>query len=331
MKPTLEHWSRIADLARFAPTPHNTQPFRILARDANSADVILLRDRLLPREDHGNLYMASAFGVLAVAMRFAARQLGLELDVSPDVTIDPATLHTSGERVTIGTATITGSCAAAPSSDLLTVRRTSRIPYNDLVVDSSAIHAFDKVVGDRGHRFLQYDDAAVVDRILRLNANAIVDNLHFDEEREEISSWYRTGTTPTFGDGLWEKPMNQPAWEIRTAFNFPHLFHLPLFRQFAVHRYLRTQRGTRHIGLLCGPFRRPGELFSAGETLMNLWLEMARVGVYMQPMGSMLTNPHYASKIARTFGADDCWLVFRFGYGGPPPQAPRLQSILVNE
>ena len=331
MAPTLEHWSRIADLARHAPTPHNTQPFRIRPRDANSADVIVMRERLLPREDHGNRYMASALGILAVTMRLAARQLGLELDVSPDLTIDPATLHTSGERVVIGTATITGTCAALPNSDLLATRRTSRVPYDDRVVGPSVVNAFDAVVTDGGHRFLQYVDTITVKRILRLNADAIVDNLHFDDEREEISHWYRTGTTPVFGDGLWQKPMNQPAWEIRAAFAFPHLFHLPVFREFAVHRYLRTQRGTRHIGLLCGPFYRPAELFSAGETFMNLWLQMARTGVYMQPMGSMLTNPRYAAEIARTFDVDDCWLVFRFGYGDPPPRAPRLQSILINE
>lgn len=275
--------------------------------------------------------MVSAFGILAVTMRLAARQLGLELAVSQDLAIDPATLHTSGERIVVGTAVVTGTCTALPPSDILTVRRTSRVPYHDRLVKASTIHAFSSEATAGGHRFLSYDEPSVVNRILRLNADAIVDNLHFEEERREISHWYRTGATPEFGDGLWQEPMNQPAWEIRSAFAFPHLFHLPVFRQFAVHRYLRTQRGTRHIGLLCGPFRRPAELYSAGEALMNLWLEMARAGVYMQPMGSMLTNPSYAAQIAHTFDVDDCWLVFRFGYGDPPPQAPRLQSILINE
>ena len=45
--------------------------------------------------------------------------------------------------------------------------------------------------------------------------------------------------------------------------------------------------------------------------LIALWLEMAAHDVYMQPMGSMLTNPKYAAAIARRFGVDDCWLVLR--------------------
>jgi hypothetical protein len=101
--------------------------------------------------------------------------------------------------------------------------------------------------------------------------------------------------------------------------------------QFAVQRYLRTQRGTRHIALLCGPFAQWPELTHAGHMLMDLWLEMARLDVYMQPMGSMLTNPRYAAEIARRFGVSDCWLVFRFGHSDPPPRAPRLETILINE
>jgi hypothetical protein len=65
--------------------------------------------------------------------------------------------------------------------------------------------------------------------------------------------------------------------------------------------------------------------------LLDVWLEMARHDIYMQPMGSMLTNAKYAAEIATRFAVDDCWLVFRFGYSDPPPRAPRLENILINE
>jgi hypothetical protein len=50
----------------------------------------------------------------------------------------------------------------------------------------------------------------------------------------------------------------------------------------------------------------------------------------MQPMGSMLTNPHYVAELARRFECDDCWLVLRLGYSKPPARAPRLESILLD-
>src|SRR4051794_12020229 len=100
-------WDSIASLARLAPTPHNTQPFRILPRDDREADLVGLTERFLPREDHGNLYVGSAFGVFASTMELAARHFGRTLEVTPASGIDPASLTDSAGRVVLGRATIT--------------------------------------------------------------------------------------------------------------------------------------------------------------------------------------------------------------------------------
>jgi hypothetical protein len=164
---------------------------------------------------------------------------------------------------------------------------------------------------------------------LKLNAEAIIDNLQLADEREEIRAWHRLGKTPEFGDGLWQEPMNQPAWELWSAFAAPSAFRLPGLKGFAVQRYLRTQRGTGHVALLCGQFKAWPELYRAGRLLLDVWLEMARHHVYMQPMGSMLTNPYYVAEIAKRFGVSDCWLVVRLGYSDVPPRAPRLENIVI--
>jgi hypothetical protein len=324
-------WEAIASLARLAPTPHNTQPFRILPRDDHSADLVALTERFLPREDHGNRYVLASFGTFAASLERSARHFGHTLTVTPVVELNPATVTDRRARVVLGSATITGACMPDTNDHLLEVRRTSRLPYHRRAVDTQAISAMVRVAAQGGHRFIAYDDPGIVASLLRLNAEAVVDNLQLDDEREEIRGWYRLGTTPENGDGLWQAPMNQPAWEISAAFRIPHLFGWPGLRQFAVRRYLRTQRGTRHVGLLCGTFDRWPELYTGGRVLLDVWLEMARQDVYMQPMGSMLTNPKYADEIARRFGVGDCWLVFRFGYSDPPPRAPRLENILINE
>jgi hypothetical protein len=321
-------WESIASLARLAPTPHNTQPFRILPRDDETADLVALTDRFLPREDHGNLYVSSAFGIFCSTVERAARHHGYVLEAVPVPGIIPADI-TKSARATLGIATITNTCEPEPQFPLLDVRRTSRLPYHDRPIAFDALTAFERVAAEYGHRFLGYDDPSIVRWLLRLNAEAIIDNLTLDDEREEIRRWYRVGRTPEFGDGLWQEPMNQPGWELRAAFLAPNAFQWPGLRQFARHRYLQTQRGTRHIALVCGAFTTWTELTRAGRMLMDLWLEMARDDVYMQPMGSMLTNPKYSAEIARRFGVDDCWLVVRLGYSDPPPRAPRLESILI--
>jgi hypothetical protein len=325
-----EVWAQIAALARLAPTPHNTQPFRIRPRGDGHAELVLLTERLLPAEDHGNLYVTSAFGIFAVALERAARSLGLALEVAPVTELDPAALPGPGARVVLGEARLAGRVAPEPAA-LLEARRTSRLPYHDRAVLPDTLAALESAAAAGGHRFVHHGEAEIVGPLLHLNAQAIIDNLQLAEEREEIRGWHHLGTTPEEGDGLWCGPMNQPAWELWSAFAVPRLFRLPLMRPFAVRRYLRTQRGTRHVALVCGTFRRWPELYAAGRMLMDLWLEMARHQVYMQPMGSMLTNPRYAAEIARRFGVDDCWLVVRLGYSDPPPRAPRLRSILLDE
>jgi hypothetical protein len=330
-------WESIASLARLTPTAHNTQPFRIRPRGDRSADLIALTERFLPREDHGNRYVVSSFGVFAGVLERVARHFGHALRVTPVAELDPAAVTASGPRVVLGSATITGACTPVPSAELLGQRRTSRLPYHDRLVDGSAVEAFARIAarggGGKGgsHRFFAHNDPGVVASVLRLNAEAIIDNLQIDSERKEIHDWSRFGETPETGDGLWEKPMNQPGWELRAAFALPSVFRWPGLRQLAVGRYLRTQLGTRHIGLLCGPFERWPDLYAAGHVLLEVWLEMARREIYMQPMGSLLTNPHYAAEIARRFGVDDCWLIVRFGYSDLPPRAPRLETILIDE
>lgn len=324
-------WQEIARLARLAPTPHNTQPFRIRPRGNERAELLLVTDRLLPREDHGNLYVASSFGIFAATLERAARHFGCDVVVMPIAELDVARLPEQGPLVLVGEAHLRGNVTPEPAEELLDARRTSRLPYHDRAIDPATLSALSAVTARGGHRGIFHDAPEIVSGVLRLNAEAVIDNLQLGDERKEIEGWHRLGKTPAHGDGLWREPMNQPAWELWSAFAAPWLFRLPGFRQLAVERYLQTQRGTRHIALICGAFRSWAELCGAGRMLLELWLEMQRHDIYMQPMGSMLTNPRYVAEIARRFECDDCWLMLRLGYSERPARAPRLQSILIDE
>jgi len=321
-------WEQIGSLARLAPTPHNTQPFRIRPHGAR-AELLLLKDRLLPREDHGNLYVAASFGTFAAGLERAAGHFGHALRVTPVAQLDVARLETLGREIVVGTAELVSSITPQPAALELAARRTSRLPYHDRAIAPAALSALSRVSERYGHRFIHHHEPEIVQPLLRLNAEAIIDNLQLADEREEIRGWHRLGNTPEFGDGLWQEPMNQAAWELWSAFALPSAFKLPGLRSFALARYLATQRGTRHVALLCGRFKEWPELYQAGRLLLELWLQMVKDEVYMQPMGSMLTNPHYVAEIAERFACDDCWLVVRLGYSDVPPRSPRLESIVV--
>ncbi len=322
-------WGQISNLARWTPSPHNTQPFRIRPTDDGRAELLCVCDRMLPEEDHGNLYLAAAFGTFAVGLELAAARCGHEISIEPASDIEPASLYQAGTHRVMGHAVLSPSGATHLLAEFLEPRRTSRLQYDGRRVDVRCIEGLTRVANEHGQRFLSYDDPTRVQWVLNTNTQAIIDNLQITNERQEIRQWYRRGATPETGDGLWQVPMNQSSWEMTSAFSTPWLLKLPGIRGFVGRRFLKTQDGTRGVGLLCGPFQTWPELYAAGRMLMEFWLEMARFDVYMHPYGSMLTNPRFAAAVAQKFGVKDAWLIFRFGYSEVPPRSPRLASLLM--
>ena len=325
-------WTQIAALARLAPTPHNTQPFRIRPLNARVAQILALPERMLPVEDTDNRYVLASFGIFAETLECAARHCGLELQVRPVEDLDTSTAAPGAWPVLLGCAEILGQREPEDTARILEARRTSRLPYHDRAVAPPVLAELAELAAAHGHAFESFDDPQTVRDVLRRNAMAILENNLKPDELAELRSWVRVGLhTPQLGDGLWIGPLNQPGWEVRLALALPRLFLLPGIVQVARARYLRTQAGTRHVAILRGRFRTWPELVEAGRLLMRLWLAMTRHGVYMLPFGSMITNAPCNRYLCERFSADDIWFILRFGYSPPPPRAPRLASVLWGE
>jgi hypothetical protein len=324
-------WHELAELARLAPTPHNTQPFRIRPLNARVAQVVILRERMLPVEDTGNLYVLSSFGIFAETLARAGRHFGLEVTVTPYPDVEPSAIEPGTGPVVLGLVQVQGRCAAEDQRTILEARRTSRLPYEDRLVDRRALEDFASIAASHGHRFECFSEPFVVRDVLKRNVRALLENNLKTGELEELRRWIRIADTPAIGDGLWSGPLNQPRWEMRLALKFPRLFVVPGISSLATARYLRTQAGTRHIAILRGPFGSWPDLVAAGRMLMQLWLAMTRHGVSMLPFGSMITNSHCNHYLRERFSADDIWFILRFGYSPVPPKAPRLASVLLGE
>jgi hypothetical protein len=321
-------WQELGELARLAPTPHNTQPFRIRPLNARLAQIVILRERMLPVEDTSNLYVLSAFGIFAETLECAGRHFGLEVRVTPDEAVEPAAIEPGAGPVVLGRVEVTGRCPPEEQRAVLEARRTSRLPYEDRLVDPRALGEFASIAASYGHRFESFSAPSIVREVLRRNVRALLENNLKTGELAELRRWIRIADTPAIGDGLWPGPMNQPRWEMRLALEYPRLFLVPGVANLAIAKYLRTQAGTRHIAILRGPFGSWPELVAAGRMLMRLWLAMTRQGVYMLPFGSMITNSDCNRYLRERFVADDIWFILRFGYSALPPKAPRLESVL---
>ena len=326
---SLDVWERISELARLAPTPHNTQPYRLRPVSEVEAEIVLLPSRLLPVEDRGNRYVYAALGIFAEALVLAARAHGRLAEVVPGAY--PGVLALGDPDTVVGRVVLGGETAASDDAAiaLLTSRRTSRLRYHPKPVDAAGQAKLVAIAADAGHRLQIQSEPARVDDLLRQNAWALLDNLQIRDDRREIQRWVRFGDTPKHGDGLWQVPLGQPAWELQLGFLLPWLFRLPGLSHLTAWRIRRTMLGTQHVALLSGPFREWTDVIGAGRVLMRLWLEMAAQGVSMHPFGSTLTNPTHARIIGEKFGEPDGWLIFRFGFSESPPTAPRLPTLVI--
>jgi hypothetical protein len=322
-------WQSISSLARYSPTPHNTQPFRIRPLGPKSAHLVILEERMLPVEDAGNRYVMASFGIFAETVERAARHFGVELFVTAYDCVIPGQLGRGRGPVVIGRAEIVGSCEPEDQGHLLGARRTSRLPYENRPVPPHVLTQFGAIAKGQGHEFLSFDDPAIVRDVLSRNVKALLQNNLKAAELAELRRWIRIAETPEQGDGLWCGPMNQPPWEMRLALAAPWMFVMPVIRELTRLKYLRTQAGTRHVAILRGAFKSWPELVRAGRMLMQLWLSMAEHDIYMLPLGSMITNARCHAYLKKKLSADDIWFIMRFGYSAVPPRAPRLASILM--
>ncbi len=221
-------WQSISSLARYAPTPHNTQPFRIRPLSSRSAHVVILEERMLPVEDSGNLYVMSSFGIFAETVERAARHFGAEIRVTAYDCVRPGELGRGQGPVVIGRAEVVGSCEEEEQGHLLGARRTSRLPYENRLVPPHVLNEFGAIAKHHGHEFLSFDDPVIVRDVLSRNVKALLRNNLNAAELAELRRWIRIAEIPEQGDGLWSGPMNQPPWEMRLALAAPWMFVMPV-------------------------------------------------------------------------------------------------------
>ena len=89
--------------------------------------------------------------------------------------------------------------------------------------------------------------------------------------------------------------------------------------------FLYSTRGTRTVGWIQGPWSTPEEWYEAGRMFMRFWLELTRNGLYLQPYGSVITNPTAHALMTDKLEVDksqgEVWLLLRLGYCPPPPRS----------
>src|ERR671930_1204620 len=120
-------WTDLIDLARWAPSPHNIQTWKVRPLSDRRAELLYDPERTLPATDPGGAFTKAGLGVFAEILAVAAAATGRSLEIDwTAFELDsraPAPGRVASLRLTDG-----GSDSLDAS--LIPRRRTSRLPYD---------------------------------------------------------------------------------------------------------------------------------------------------------------------------------------------------------
>lgn len=327
-------WLDLVEDARLAPSPHNTQPWRVVPRSPREADLYAPVDRLLPVEDPDGRFLTAGTGIFLETAAVAAAARGLRLDVEPLFPQLGAEASEPAHVARLALRDAAGSNGEFPL-ELLERRRTSRLPYDGRPAPEGALGDLGAIARQFGHGATFSSDRELVRFVLDLNARTVFDDLTEDDRRLEIAHWTRRSDAEAarLGDGFSPTCLGFPPALIRLFFARHRLCESRLLRVLLERIYLRSMKGTATVGWIAGPWRTPPEWLNAGRMLMRFWLALTAHGLYLQPFGSVITNPRSHARLAERLSVDerdgDIWLLLRLGYSAEPPRSARRPAAEV--
>lgn len=331
-----ELWKEILEYGRWAPSPHNIQPWRFKLETEDRLTLLYDPQRLLPGTDPTGRFCTVGFGILCefldvaaaprgrvVQTEYLTRQLDVtqkELQPFARLTLLPRTRPEALDR------------------QLILERRTSRLPYDDLPVAEQVLAELATMADAYCNKFEFSTDPQEVAWVIQLNADTLFFDMSDPVARNELGSWIRFSEQEARrrADGLAAYTMGFPALLAKLFVRHHWLFHLPVIYDLTRAIYKHSMKGTRTVAWLSGAFDQPEDWDRAGRMLARLWLAMTRQGIYLQPFGSIITNHTARARMTAHFAnahrEHDLWLLVRLGHSQVPPQAQRLtlEQLLVN-
>jgi hypothetical protein len=322
-------WTDLIELARWAPSPHNIQTWKVRLLSDRHAELLYDPARTLPATDPDGAFTKVGLGVFVETLAVAAAARGFRLEVEWDeFELD----HRAAGPRRAASLRLADGGADGLDAELIRRRRTSRLPFDGRPVDGELLRELERISGAFGHRFTASSDPSFVDWVLELNRDTLFYDLADEGARGEIGSWLRFSERRAAAerDGFSPRCLGFPGWLLFLFFRVPAVATLPGVNAAIRRRYFATTSGTRTIGWFQGPFGGHAESIEAGRLLARLWLTLTRHGVQLHPFGSIITNPRASARLHERIAVSDgeapLWLIVRLGYSAEPPRSHRLRT-----
>lgn len=326
-------WREAAAYARWTPSPHNIQPWRLRVHSEQVAELCHDPRRGLPDTDPTTAFMTMSLAMFAEYLSIAVSTRGYQVKAEfVERPLDyTATRPTRFATLTMEPLSDAPPAIAAADRDLLLLRQTSRMPYDGSPVDADSMACLDGVAAAQGYRVGWSHEAPLVQDTLELNRRALFADLNDDVARTELRQWIRPSDEEAAStrDGLWAHCLGYPGWLLRDFFDHHERWARGKRAALCGRLLMRGMRGTRTVAWWSGPFQTPADWIRSGQLLGRQWLELTRRGIYLHPFGSVVTNPTAHAAFLDRLGPDvprqPIWLIARMGRSTQPPRSYRRE------
>ncbi|MDT4912522.1 MAG: hypothetical protein QOC66_1650 [Pseudonocardiales bacterium] len=315
---------RAAVRATYAPSVHNTQPWRLVV-SADRLDLFVDRTRQLPVLDPTSRQMTISCGCALLNARVSLAADGLEVDVERFPDPQRADLLASMSVTTYPAPSDTGLAAL---DAVLEVRQTNRREFAGAQIPAEVVEALERAAAAEGSELfvVRDDDQRLAVATLSQHADAI-ENLN-PAYRAELRAW--TTDDPTRSDGV-------PAAAV------PHV-DAGAEDDVPIRDY--DTRGTgglpvhthssldQCLVLICTTGDSPRDWLRAGEALERVLLEVTRHGFAASPLTQVTEVPSARTQLRNELGLVGYpHVLLRIGRAPATPgsRRRRLVEVLLEE
>ena len=321
------YWIDIIEYARWAPSPHNMQPWKIEILSSKKATLYYNTERLLPAGDPDFKFMTMGMGIFIEYMNIAANKWGKHIEYTEK--IEMLTDKQKGNIPFCSLEIKDGKMEKNIDPEAILKRKTSRLHYTGEAVPS---YFMDILANEaKMHKStLKYSaNDELVDWLNSVNQQALFHDLKDKAVREELDNLFRytNKEAEMIPDGLSAKCMGFPGKLLHSVMN-EHERWTKGFRSKALKKlYKNSFNGTKTISWVSGEWNSAEDMMRAGKLFGRIWLLVTQSGYVLQPMGSLITNTEAHQQIKSKLGGENdkevLWLIFRIGKSQEPPRSER--------
>lgn len=325
-----KNWSEIIEYARWSPSVHNVQPWKIKLLSETEADLYYDSSRLIPGTDPTSALTVMSLAMFIECLSIAASPLGYKIiskhsgeeklisSTEQFIFFSKLFLQKTGEKEIL-------------SPELIRKRKTSRLKYNGKPLEENVIHMLKKSAEDDNYTF-KLSGYELTKSIISLNTKTFFLELDNSEALREFVQWMRTSKKEAKEkkDGLTSLCLGISSIIMKAIAYYPHLLKCVFIKPFISVSYNNSMRGTPAIGWLSGKFENINDWVKAGKFLLRFWLLLTKYNGSLHPLMSITFNPtvfeEFNSIVKHNNHLGEIWFIFRIGYSDEPPRSYRIET-----